>query len=228
MVSPKKRAPDFISVIIFFLVVLHCLVSRVFLFILSKSWMVLLSFFTFRQVTTWNILCMYIICMFEKNEYICFGFCLFDRTIYEMREKYQRLNLLNNLDSSSPFKRCLSNGNMIHSNEIFSSLFIFFKNLSWKINNSYNIVCISRTNSSGGFVYSKSSSGFQTPEIDVKQSWMSLMPPPTRRHVYKCFLSILLGHKSKRAQLPPRINKIYVYFSFSYFQHKQHQQTFVE
>ena len=168
------------------------------------------------------------ICMFEKNEYICFGFCLFDRTIYEMREKYQHLNLLNNLDSSSPFKRCLSNGNMIHSNEIFSSLFIFFKNLSWKINNSYNIVCISRTNSSGGFVYSKSSSGFQTPEIDVKQSWMSLMPPPTRRHVYKCFLSILLGHKSKRAQLPPRINKIYVYFSFSYFQHKQHQQTFVE
>ena len=100
--------------------------------------------------------------------------------------------------------------------------------LSEKINNSYNIVCISRANSSGGFVYSKSSSGFQTPEIDVKQNRMSLAPPLPRRHVYKCFLSILLGHKSKRAQLPPRINKIYVYFSFSYFQHKQHQQTFVE
>ena len=149
MVSPKKRAPDFISVIIFFLVVLHCLVSRVFLFILSKSWMVLLSFFTFRQVTTWNILCMYIICMFEKNEYICFGFCLFDRTIYEMREKYQHLNLLNNLDSfwhvylmETSFIQRKSFLHSSFSSKICHDLLKWSEFFSEKINNSYNIVCI--------------------------------------------------------------------------------------
>ena len=81
-----------------------------------------------------------------------------------------------------------------------------------------------RANSSGGF------SWHQGPELDVinirqlrsltssKSPWHPSIDVKHKTRWIgwcrqcKCFLSILLGHKSKRAQLPPRINNLCLFF----------------